>query len=1293
MILGTILVTSGIAGNTRNTKATPQIPAGVTGYFNANQGQLETSVLFYARTGSGDIYLTRDGIYSRILGKDKQVVLLKAFAEGSFTGVIEGLDALSGKINFIQGQNSQQWTTNTPCYQKVAFRNFQPGVDMIFQIKQGQLETRLISNTETTLPQTITFQYQIKGADNVTVNNSGDLEIQTAAGTLTEKASSSVQWQLAENSKVTAKLTTTSPETKAQAMDTPAPTRINQVVFSTLLGSSDPYVYTDVQLDHNQNIVVAGTAVSNRFPTTPGSYDTTYNSSDFFIAKLNPSGTEIIFSTFLGGSDSEVDSRIALDSADNIYLTGKSSSSDYPVTSNALQTTWQGSWDVVLAKLNSTGSQLLYSTYIGGDYYDHASDILWKTEGKVILTGYTSSTNFLVTDTTHKITEYVRDPFLLQVNTDSSVLDYSFCLGGSGMDEATQMAMDSAGNIYLIGFSTSTDLFVTENALKKEKTWYNSIEDMEGFLYVINGENNNILYGSYLGGSKNDTAMAMAIDSEGNVFIAGNTDSSDFPVTPDAYDTTFNPYSIIEPEAPNSDVFVMKLTQSCDSIIYATYLGGPYSSDRVNNLVIDSQGNAVVIGTTNSEAFPVTTSAIQTTTASNHENIEMDVFITQFDHEGKTLEYSTYWGGNNGDIANSAVVDPQGYLIIGGITQSGDFPTTAGAYDQANAYNCNAFVTKFGFSPLLPVLDVKADKESGLAPLTVILTPQMQSNITQWTMTCNGQTFTGTTSSPVSVTFNSAGEYSVKLWAANAFGESSTYKMDFIKVFNEQTVQLPAIKQLYSEYLAGALYFPAYDPAPNGSYQITQNGIGTAEVSYFGNELILLASYETKTATNLFQLNHDGWHFDGINEVRVKPYRIGKLPPVYLRPNESIDFPIGDYTYDSMGRAIPPSYGIFCSLVEGNKDLISASWVNTTTIRITALSGFTTGQTYADVFASPQTLIYKEYDRERITVYANQFPVKNARQLVTLGVEGKTGQPQITANEEGLINLNFTSNQQGLVVMPPLNKMWSCQKNQWYIARMQVKASTIDNQVDASLFHFNGVLPGSSRVDVACNLVFSVPTAWTWIETPLYSKDSGTGYIQIIMKNNGNPVTVSIQNIQWVPADPVLMQTRAANILDYPGKNFNDFSRWGFETNGCQYRSAGTNLEVQFNGLVSEQLKMTAKNIAGGVYTPECINGRQIGMKAKVQPVGDGFNQMDSLQLLACYGVTNKGQTAINQVIAGAEFGFITPGYQYLAGNSFYPYSQFQMIVKNNQAGLLEIRDVDFLMDNDRDYHADYNLF
>ncbi len=314
------------------------------------------------------------------------------------------------------------------------------------------------------------------------------------------------------------------------------------LVYSTYLGGSGGDVGTGIAVDSSGDAYITGYTGSTNFPTMNPLQPTYGGDSDAFVSEINPTGSALLYSTYLGGSGGDYGHGIAVDGSGNAYVTGATTSTDFP-TKNPLQPSNGGSVDAFVSQLNPAGSALVYSTYLGGSDSDDGSSIAVDGSGNAYVTGVTSSTNFPTMNPLQPANGGGQDAFVSKINPEGSAFVYSTYLGGSGQEEGEGIAVDSSGNAYVTGNTTSTN-FPTMNPLQPANGG-----GQDAFISKLNPAGSALLYSTYLGGSGYDWGFGIAADSSDNGYITGSTTSTNFP--------TMNP---LQPaNGGSTDAWVAKL--------------------------------------------------------------------------------------------------------------------------------------------------------------------------------------------------------------------------------------------------------------------------------------------------------------------------------------------------------------------------------------------------------------------------------------------------------------------------------------------------------------------------------------------------------------------------------------------------------------------------------------------------------------------------------------------------------------------------------------------------------------
>ena len=390
----------------------------------------------------------------------------------------------------------------------------------------------------------------------------------------------------------------------------------------------------------------------------------------------------LVYGTFLGGIGMDRAYAIASDASGNAYVTGQTASDSFPITPGSFSNLYHGESDAFVAKLSADGSLLLYAAYLGGDKGDYGMGIAVDAVGGAFVAGMTASPNFPVTagafDATYTGAGYT-DPFVARITPDGTALVYATYLGGDGQinDEALAIAVDSAGNAYVTGWTLAADFPVTPGAFQPVRG-----SDWDAFVTKVAPNGTALLYSSYLGGDGNDTGYGIAVDSPGRAYVIGGTSSSNFPVTAGAFQPTWS---------GGSDAFVARISSGGTTITDGTYFGGS-SGEYATGICVDAGENVLIAGVTQSTNIPVTPGAFRTAFCGGH----WDGFATKLHFGGVGLVWSSYLGGSGLDSIEGIAVDASGNAYVAGWTMSTNFPVTAGAPQTTLAGESDTFVARFG---------------------------------------------------------------------------------------------------------------------------------------------------------------------------------------------------------------------------------------------------------------------------------------------------------------------------------------------------------------------------------------------------------------------------------------------------------------------------------------------------------------------------------------------------------------------------------------------------------------------
>ncbi|HKA17998.1 MAG TPA: SBBP repeat-containing protein, partial [Blastocatellia bacterium] len=360
--------------------------------------------------------------------------------------------------------------------------------------------------------------------------------------------------------------------------------------------------------------------------------------------------------------------------AGNTYIAGFTDSLNFPMASATQPVFGGGRQDAFVVKLDPTGTRVIYSTYLGGDQQDNATGIAVDVTGNVWLTGFTASTNFPVMNAFQPNRAGLLDAFVSRLDAGGSLV-YSTHLGGSGSDYGSSVVMDASGNVYVSGMSTSVN-FPLASAMQSS---FGGVVDM--YVAKFNASGRQLVYSTFLGGAGIDGASSIAVDSAGSIYVTGLTSSPNLRIV-----------NALQPRFGGGlfDAFVAKLNASGSQLIYSTYLGGS-REDRGLRVAIDDEGNAYVTGDTDSFNFTTTTGALQANTGGG-----ADAFVAKLNSSGNQLIYSSYLGGSGIEAGTAIAVDARGSAIVTGFTGSTNFPTSRALQQTFGGGSFDGFVAKIG---------------------------------------------------------------------------------------------------------------------------------------------------------------------------------------------------------------------------------------------------------------------------------------------------------------------------------------------------------------------------------------------------------------------------------------------------------------------------------------------------------------------------------------------------------------------------------------------------------------------
>lgn len=643
--------------------------------FLPNAGQTDVRVQYFGTSPLVDIYFTADSVVldvkdSRSLDQARSDVDLTTEAlspparDGqalylTFPGArkdarIEVTEENPTRYSFFFGNDPGKWVSNQASFRTVTYRNLWDGVDLVFSLDQGRLSYRLVG-------QSPDARLEWQGADEVRTTPEGT-ELATAFGTFLDSGSSIVRqsddpaddlefavrgagallWStliggsgndegatlaIAPNGDVIMAGETSSidfpgtPGAYHQEHYNSQDLFVSRfsaegstLVWSTYLGSSQYDYMTAITLDGSGNPIVGGRTQSSGYPTTAGAYDTSFNGyEDAVLTKLSSDGASLIFSTFLGGSGPESIFDLLPDANGDLVCAGYTGSADFPVTPGAYQTVFAGlPYDMTVSILSADGSTLLASTFIGGSGRDACRGVAIDASGDFFLAGFTFSADFPVTPGAFQTVKgTIDDAALVKISGDLSTVLWATFLGGNDSERALCLDLDSSGDPFLAGYTSSSDFPTSAGVIQEADS-----PSMDAFVAKFSNADGARQWSTYLGGSGGEEIVSLLVDASDNPVVTGWTSSPNFPVNNLGFDETHN---------GSDDIFVTQVAPDGSDVLWSTFLGGS-GSDHGLELALDADDNPVVVGGSSSANFPVSAWAYDQTPNGGN-----DAILARFD--------------------------------------------------------------------------------------------------------------------------------------------------------------------------------------------------------------------------------------------------------------------------------------------------------------------------------------------------------------------------------------------------------------------------------------------------------------------------------------------------------------------------------------------------------------------------------------------------------------------------------------------------------------------------------------
>ena len=638
--------------------------------FEANQGQSDASVRYIARTASYNLLLKSRGATLALPGSRRVEISLE---NSNASPRIEGCDKLAARTNYLIG-NRASWHTDVPSYSRVRYYSVYHGIDVVYYGNRNQLEYDFVLQPGAD-PRAIRMKF--RGAK-VRISPEGDLVIETGGSQVVQKkpfiyqeaSGKQVEGRYVMLARNVAGLRVDRYDRKLGLVIDPT------VQYQSYIGGTGADHINAVKITPQGMLYMAGDTATGDFTAAGNSYDPNQSGlTDIFVAILDTTpagGYNLVYLTYMGGSNNDIALAMDVGAAGVFYLTGTTTSPDFPVTSNAFQTTGAGSTtESFVAQIDPSQAGtagLLFSSFLGGTTGANTGrGIVVDPQGLIDVIGTTKSTDFPVTASAYQAAIWgPQDTFLCQVDPVAGAINYATYLGGEAEDDGRAILVDKKGLVYFAASTLSSQF--PQAAFNYHGTPFGAEDVIVGIMDFTQQGSASLVYSTYFGGSANDEVRGMAWDAKGNLLITGYTLSGDFPVTGNAVQRSYS---------GNSDAWVAVANPTIlgpGFLLYSTYLGGAHG-DVGYGVAGDSSGSIYVTGYTLSSDFPATADALQAVWGQG-----TNLFITKINPavSGKNgIQFSTFLGATGTYQPTAIAVGPDGRYFVVGYGNSG-LPTQGG---------------------------------------------------------------------------------------------------------------------------------------------------------------------------------------------------------------------------------------------------------------------------------------------------------------------------------------------------------------------------------------------------------------------------------------------------------------------------------------------------------------------------------------------------------------------------------------------------------------------------------------
>ncbi|MGA1793447.1 MAG: putative Ig domain-containing protein [Thermoplasmatota archaeon] len=676
------------------------------GFFTENLGQWDDELLYVGDTPFGQVGLGKSSVFfnmveyetvdnmipdfesiqNRILQEEMDPMrapieetptkmdvkghVLKYSFEGANDVAPVGVEVKNHRNNYFLGNDPDKWVRGARNFETVLFPDIYENIDLKYYFNSDGTKYDIILKPGAD-PNEV--RIRVDGHDSLNIDN-GALSINQNGKELISDGNL-VSYQQDDLSLVPSSFKLIDDDTYGFELDHYDRTRttvIDPVIFSTYIGNDGAEVETPLlRQDSLWNPVLFDEILSIDFPTTTGAYDRTHNGDqDLIVTKVKDDGTDLVFSTYIGGDGEDLATEFILDDDDNIIMRGYTESTNFPTSSGAYQSQLSGGRDLYLFRLKNDGSDMISSTLIGGTGTESFTlDIGLKSNGNLIAAGSaaSASSDFPILPGAYDSTfGGTSEGLIFEMSVDATTLVFSTFFGGASTESVPFFEVQSNGEIWVCGHTSSIDFPATTGAFDDT---YNGASDV--FFLKMNSDGTDVLYSTFIGGTASDTLTACEIDDNGDIYMVGLTGSTNFP------------YTSGSGLAGGNDFYALKMKSDFSDIIYSRLIGG-MNNEIAPDMKLTGNGEMVIEGYTYSTDFPITPNALDSTLEGTTDNV-----IVKLSSDGTSILASTFYDWDGGDTAY-LVIGPEDEIVLAGYTNSTDMPTTPdaefqtiqGSYDQ-----------------------------------------------------------------------------------------------------------------------------------------------------------------------------------------------------------------------------------------------------------------------------------------------------------------------------------------------------------------------------------------------------------------------------------------------------------------------------------------------------------------------------------------------------------------------------------------------------------------------------------